>query len=268
MDPQADSALFLFAHPDDEFGALGALGQMHRAGRKVVCLFLTDGSQGRGRPHMQRRRLESTGVLRSLGVAAPDIHFPGLSLGLPDGGLPAHLEAARAVIAGHACDLPRPALYMPAWEGGHPDHDATHLAGLAVARTLGVLASARQFPLYHGAGLCGPLFHARQPLAGNGPIERLPLNAAVRLRHLFVCTAYRSQWHVLLGLLPALAWAALVRGDQCLQAVSLARSGQRPHPGPLLYERRGALSHAEFRAHTQAFRERWLLAASTPCGAR
>ena len=57
-------------------------------------------------------------------------------------------------------------VYLPAWEGGHQDHDAGHLLGLSLAAP-GL--RLRQFPLYQGAGLPGPFFRVMAPLPGNGP---------------------------------------------------------------------------------------------------
>jgi hypothetical protein len=45
----------------------------------------------------------------------------------------------------------------------------------------------------------------------------------------------------------------LFNGTQQLQRLDPARCRERPHAGPLLYERRGVGSHAQFQAQAQRF---------------
>jgi LmbE family N-acetylglucosaminyl deacetylase len=40
---QAQAALFLFAHQDDEFGVYQRILECRRRGLRVVCAYLTDG---------------------------------------------------------------------------------------------------------------------------------------------------------------------------------------------------------------------------------
>jgi LmbE family N-acetylglucosaminyl deacetylase/glycosyltransferase involved in cell wall biosynthesis len=91
---RAASALVLAPHQDDEvLGCGGLAAQLAAAGAAVRVLFLTDGGGGaeavadRG-AYVRRRREESAKACEILGFAGCD------HLGLPDGGLEHHLDAA------------------------------------------------------------------------------------------------------------------------------------------------------------------------------
>lgn len=249
------SLVFLFPHQDDEFAVMPVLDLARRRGWRVRCLFLTAGSRD-GRAH-PRRDAESRAVLTAFGVARADILPIGTRLGIPDGTLVRHLAAVLAAIA-DACRAagPQAALLVPAWEGGHQDHDAAHLAGLAAAHSLAMIARMRQFSLYNGAGLPGPCFRVTAALAGNGPCATLAVARRERIAHLRLCLAYRSQWPVFAGLLPGLLRTLVCARPMVLQAVAPARVRQRPHPGALLYERRGRMRYADFHAAAAALLDR------------
>jgi len=240
-------ALFLFAHQDDEFGVFQAILDELRGGRAVHCAYLTNGNFGGVAP--ERRNRESLQVLTRLGVPAEHVNFPGCELGIPDGGLPAHLAPCgdwlRRWLRGFANIG---AIYVLAWEGGHQDHDALHAVSVTIAGEHGLLERVRQFSLYNTAGCAGPLYRVFQPLARNGPVVQTPILLRNRLRFLRYCTSYRSQTRSWLGLLPFVLLHYLVDGTQQLQPVSLARLREPPHEGPLYYEKRRWFAWTDMRA--------------------
>jgi LmbE family N-acetylglucosaminyl deacetylase len=242
---------FLFPHPDDEFAVTALLAEASGRGERVHCFYLTDGSFG-GQAMAPRRR-ESLRVLARLGVPAAQVHFTGAGHGFRDGRLCESLDAALAALVQAAATAgPPDRLYCPAWEGGHQDHDALHLVGLALARRFPA-ARARQFPLYTGAGLPGPCFRVLRALAANGPVERRPASTAERLAQLRAGLGYPSQWRTWLGLFPFLAWHVLSDGAFRLQPLDAARVRESPHAGAPLYARRGFMSEAAFRAAAEPF---------------
>jgi LmbE family N-acetylglucosaminyl deacetylase len=240
------AALFLFAHQDDEFGIYGELAAERSAGAEVHCVYLTDGA-GR-RDVAARRNAESLAVLADLGIAPAAVAF----LGFPDGALHAGMERAARALASLPCLPVVGRLYLPAWEGGHQDHDATHLLGLWLAARLGRLEHTSQFPLYHGAGLAGPLFRVFSPLPANGPVRRRRLPLSDRLRYGAWPLRYRSQWASFAGLWPPAFAKLLAGGGFALQPVSLQRAFERPHAGPLLYERRSDVTYADLSSAARA----------------
>ena len=140
-------------------------------------------------------------------------------------------------------------------EGGHHDHDAAHLVGLALAQELGI-RDVWQASLYQGRGLPGGAFRVLAPMPENGPVtsRRLPLGA--RLRYLGYCLSYPSQWKTWLALFPMVMLHYLTHGSEQLQRVDARRVLETPHAGEVLYERRGFITWAAFAAATRALRER------------
>lgn len=233
----SDSVVFLLSHQDDEFGVVFAIEQAVRQGKRPVCLYLTDGSFGGHDP--ARRNDESRRVLRQLGVDESDMHFIGAREGFRDGLLYTRLDDALHAVAAVINRQPEIcALYLPAWEGGHQDHDAAHLIGTVFAAENNLLGVTRQFTLYRAApNLTGLTLFA--PLGENGPVaaERIPW--ADRRRYLRLALAYPSQWKTWAVLYPLLVYAYCIKGTQETQGVLLERLSMRPHPGRLLYERLG-----------------------------
>lgn len=231
------AALFLFAHQDDEFGVFQKIMDEQRIGRRVFCAYLTDGAFV-GQSSLRRNR-ESLAVLTHLGVREEDIFFAGHTLFIPDGGLLDHLELAIEWIINWFARLQMvSAIYLPAWEGGHHDHDALHALGVIVAEEAGLMEVVRQFPLYNGYKCVGPLFRVLLPLSMNGDIEVIRLPWANRLQFLRYCLSYPSQATTWVGLFPFVLLHFVFYGTQALQSVSRERLYQRPHGGALYYERR------------------------------
>jgi len=143
-----ESVLILASHPDDEIVACGAAaGRARAAGTQVWVIYLTHGCLDHGtvwpwdRPHhaekVRRRRAEAARASKALGLRpAAWCSRPARWLWRD---LPAAEREVRAAIAAHEIDR----LWTPAFEGGHPDHDATNaLASLFVCEGLSVLEFA------------------------------------------------------------------------------------------------------------------------------
>jgi LmbE family N-acetylglucosaminyl deacetylase len=256
-------ALFVFAHQDDEYGVLHVIEGLTRTGTSVVCLYLTDGSYG-GQSSV-RRNAESLGVLRRIGVACNAVHFVGEAEGVVDGQLQRHLDSSYRAARKIVRRLPRlDEIYLLGWEGGHQDHDAAHIVGMALAQSLGLLDRTRQFPLYNGFGLPWILFRVLAPLTQNGPVSTSRIPWSKRLTYALRCLSYPSQAKTWIGLFPFMFFDLVVAGVQRLQPVAVERLMHRPHEGLLLYERRGFLGYEEFRDAVLPFLERHFPAAAEP----
>ncbi|MGH8853305.1 MAG: PIG-L deacetylase family protein [Telluria sp.] len=231
------AALFLFAHQDDEFGVYQRILDCRRRGLRVVCAYLTDGRTASA--SAEQRNRESLAVLARLDVAPDDVHFAGAELGIGDARLPERLADAAAWIGRW---LDRYALidtlHVTAWEGGHHDHDALHAMAVTLAEQRGLLGRTLQFPLYQANGLPGPLFRVLAPLPENGRTVATLLPWRARLRHLRACLSYPSQRITWIGLFPFVLLHYLLRGVEQLQPVAPQRLHERPHAGPLYYEKR------------------------------
>lgn len=242
-EPSEPIALFLFAHQDDEFGVFFQLEQERQAGRRVCCVYITDGA---ATADPERRNTESRLVLQHLGVGVEDILFVGPKLGIGDGLLHLRIDVLSEWLNAFFNAHPSvDACFVPAWEGGHPDHDLLHAA--AVQLLASRLDIVRQYPLYHGKNCRGPLFCALSPLAENGLVERQTFGWRKRMRYARLCFAYPSQWRSWIGLLPFVGWHYLYKGTQQLQRVNDSRLTMPPHAGRLYYERRGFLDWPTLR---------------------
>jgi LmbE family N-acetylglucosaminyl deacetylase len=237
FDRQRPTALFLFAHQDDEFGVFQRIADCRAQGLRVACAYFTDGATPTATA--ARRNRESLAVLARLGVAPEDVHFAGGQLGIGDAGLPQHLAPAARWLA-HWLDgfEDIDSLHVTAWEGGHHDHDALHALAVTVAARRGLLARTWQYSLYQAAGLPGPLFRVLAPLPQNGQPRTRTIPWRARRAYLGYCLSYPSQRGTWVGLFPFVLLHYLLRGTQALQPVDPARLDQRPHPGPLYYEKR------------------------------
>lgn len=241
---------FVFAHPDDEFAVFPWIEDALRAGAQVHAAWLTDG--GWGGQSIERRQSESERVLTSLGMPANHLHFLGARLGIADGDLHLSLERAQAALRELAERTGTTELMAPAWEGGHQDHDAAHLAVCAVAKATG--ARAWEYSLYHGEGLAGPFFKVLSLTARADATEAIPTTLRQRASYVFRCLSYRSQIKSFIGLLPLYAWQLRRATAFRRRPVRFEATRERPHPGRLLYERRTGLSWDDFAAATAAFR--------------
>lgn len=246
-------ALFFFAHQDDEFGVYQGLSEELARGRRVLCCYLTDG--GFSGISVTRRNAESIAVLTALGVARDDIFFIGEELSIPDGKLIDHLPVAGQWIQEWLGEFSSiESIYVPAWEGGHHDHDALHALVAFAAYRRDLIPKLKQFPLYNAFNRPHPLFRVNSPLKENGPVSFSPIGWKARCRYLRFCASYPSQAKTWLGLFPFVLWHYVFDGRQAVQAVDIARLRERPHAGPLYYERRQFCTWEKMLQNIQAYR--------------
>lgn len=246
------TALFFFAHQDDEFGVFQAIADERRKGRRVVCCYFTDG--GFGGVSVARRNNESLTVLGQLGVSRSDVLFVGEALSIADGQLPGNIAKAGAWLDDWLKRFSSlQAIYVTAWEGGHHDHDALHAIVTTIAGQQGHLSLCRQFSLYNAFRRPGPLFRVHCPLAENGPVAYTPISWGSRMRFLRFCLGYPSQAKTWMGLFPFIVIHYLTDGRQATQGVDLGRLSQRPHDGPLYYEKRQFYQWEKMRSALQAW---------------
>ncbi len=234
---ETGNSLFLFAHQDDEFGVFQKIVDELASGKKVYCAYLTDGVPiGHS---SERRNQESILALTKLGVVRENILFMGDILEIPDGKLIDNLKKAKDWLmswiscAGYVSNI-----YLPAWEGGHPDHDSLHAIGVIAASESNLLDIVFQYPLYNSYKCIGPFFRVLHPLPRNGEVIYKKMSWVNRFRFLRLILCYPSQKVTWIGLLPFVLIHYLLSGTQSLQKVSLIRIVERPHIGKLYYERR------------------------------
>jgi LmbE family N-acetylglucosaminyl deacetylase len=248
-------SLFVFAHQDDECLLSTRIAREVETGRRVHCVFLTAGS-GPGVPSAVRDA-ESRAVLAELGVAAGDAHFVGSDHRIPDGSLAGHLPEALRRLEEAVGHHPIHRVFTMAYEGGHQDHDAAHVAALAFARRRGrLLRRTWALPAYHGQGLPWIFYRVARALPDRPRhVRRLP--AGLAWRHAFLVWRYPSQRRTWVGLFPELfVQRALLRREVLIPAELDAIRG-RPHAGSLLYEKLFRFPYERFRSGVDGFLDTW-----------
>ena len=230
-----ETALFLFAHQDDEFGVFQKIADEKENGSKIVCIYLTSGAPSNGCP--LKRNRESISVLKKLGV--DDILFVGSDLSIADSTLIHNLNTASIWLEDFFNSIQNfYTIYIPAWEGGHPDHDAIHAITIQISSNIGLLDKIRQFSLYHSHQCPSVFFRVLAPLALNGKIERSRIPIKNRFRFLIYALSYPSQTKSWIGLFPFVFFHYIFWGWQEVQPASKNRIQSRPHIGELYYEKR------------------------------
>jgi hypothetical protein len=234
----SSSVLFLFAHQDDEFGVFHQIETEVKSGVLVHCAYVTSGVSAGA--DATKRNMESRNVLESLGIDSNRILFQGEKLNIPDGQALEYIATlGKWLHTWTQQHQPLKAIYVPAWEGGHPDHDILHAVTLQTMQNGCYEATIWQYPLYNSNGLGLGLFRVLTPLPMNGDalLQHIPWSS--RWRYLRLCLSYVSQTKSWLGLFPFVLWHYLTRGYQSLQPICHSRLLERPHPGQLYYEFRG-----------------------------
>ena len=193
------------------------------------------------------RESESLRALMTLGVAPGSVVLLGRQLEVADG----YAAASSAKVLTRCREAFRDSaierLITVAWEGGHPDHDITHLVAKRLATDWQVQDEFYEFPLYTAAGAPPPLFRVNRFSGDAGDTSHTRLGFRERVSAFMLARCYPSQWKSFVGLLPEAAVRYLIQGQQQLRRVAAGAQddrGQpaRPHDGPLFYERRFNLS--------------------------
>jgi LmbE family N-acetylglucosaminyl deacetylase len=218
--------LLLIPHPDDEVVGAAATIARHRAqGDRFFGLYLSDGipaaeqlwrwDRARRDDRVRRRRHEARAAAAILGIEPLEF------LGFPSRTLKAHLDEAGTQIGRFLAERTIDTIWVPAWEGGHQDHDVANFLASRVAGGRPVI----EFAEYNRGG--GTVLWNRFAAPNGGEIEvRLDAGEIAVKRRLL--TIYASE--------KANLAAARVERESCrpLPAYDYTKP---PHAGRLLRER-------------------------------
>lgn len=239
--PWAGPVALVVAHPDDETIALGGSLALLP---DLLLVHVTDGAprllddaarHGFADParYAAAREAELARALATAGLAPARAR-----LDIPDQEAALHLRAIAdrltALLRAHGSGL----VLTHAYEGGHPDHDATACAAHHAARALGL--PVLEFPLYR-AGTRGMV--VQRFLPGPRPtLIRLAAGEARAKRAMLACFATQEA---------VTDWFDPAR--ERLRPAAPARFDRPPHPGRLNYEAWGwEMDGDRFRALARA----------------
>ncbi len=249
----------VLAHPDDETLACGAL--LPRLD-DLTLVHVTDGAPRGGvdaarqgfptaAAYAAARRCEVEAALFAGGVAGARL----VSLDVPDQGAAlAMADVARCLVQRvREADL----VLTHAFEGGHPDHDATAFAVRAAVALVGASGEAPtliEVPLYRAGPDCGWLRQSFAADRGSAAVV-LRLTDEERRRKAAMIAAHATQRETLAGFGTA---------DELYRLAAPTDFTRPPSDGAILYERYGwGMTGARFVAlAAEAARELGLPAAS------
>lgn len=218
--------VILIPHPDDEVvGCCAAIGRARDRGAEVFGLYLTTGVpapdllwpwQRRGHAAwVLRRREEARRVAKRLGIE------PWAFLDIPTRQLKDHLGLARATARGAIAALGVDMVWVPAYEGGHQDHDSAN----ALASTVGDLAEVWEFAEYNHAA--GRVQAQSFPVTGYGEVTLTLSSAEIEAKR------------QALALYPSetgnLSYVGTAR--ECFRPQAAYDYSRPPHVGPCFYQR-------------------------------
>ena len=237
-------ALFVLAHQDDEIATATRMCYLLREGWTISVAYLTNG----GRPEV--RNDEARAALACIGVDLTRVDF----MDVPDGSLVDYLDRGLERIERvKGVDE----VYCLAWEGGHQDHDASHLVAVAFATRRGV--PCFEMPVYHGRGLPGQFFRSFAPFGDGWVARRITWRENLDAARL--CRFHRSQRRTWTMLFPGL----VMRRREWTRRASVERLQAKPHEGKLYYERRFNVPWTEFAEKSRSFVAALLPSRSDPC---
>lgn len=192
----------------------------------------------------------------SWGVPAGRITSIGQELDVFDGAAFEHLEAITAACLDRYGEASVGRIVTTAWEGGHTDHDGTHLVGAALARAWILGDGLWEFPIYTAAGAPRPFFRTAR-FFDDHDRSGCAMGWRERVRLLALARHYRSQWRSFVGLLPEACLRYMALGRQPIRRVAREPETylQPPHRGALFYERRFEVPYDDFLATTRPFIE-------------
>jgi LmbE family N-acetylglucosaminyl deacetylase len=188
------SVVYILAHFDDEYCALPMIRQAAREGLAQSFIYLADYRD----PELgARRAAETRRFLARQGVDGAAVAPLGLGTGAFDQSLHLSIERLAPRLSQTLAEIQARTgvvsrLVVPAWEGGHMDHDACAFLAVRLAARIGG-PEIRQFSLYNGPGLPGPLLRGGAPLSENGPRHAIRLSAGEWLRWMAGVRAFPSQ---------------------------------------------------------------------------
>ncbi len=138
------SALFVFAHQDDEVFIVTRIVEHLRQNDSVTCIWLSK-SYFRGEKYKEKRISESKSALKLLGIKSHNLFF----LDLPDGETQNHIPEIIMKLKPLISMVDPDVVYVPAFELGHIDHDITNFTTVQSIKELAMNPSIYEFPLYN-----------------------------------------------------------------------------------------------------------------------
>jgi len=257
LEEASPSAIFILPHCDDEFYFVPIIRQEISEGANVIVIFTTYGSSY-GVNH-EIRLGESINALTKIGVCQSSIYNLGLELKVFDGSshvfLNELLQGSKRLVAQWRIKK----FYCFAWEGGHPDHDASHLITVALEKIVGSERGVIEVSGYNSYKTKGPFFRVMTLIPSkNNKIQYLRIPLSDSLSHMCISLHYKSQWKTFLGLFVQNFFTLVILRQFPYRKVGARLYSNPPHEGRLFYERRFGITFQEFYSSTKNFVDKYI----------
>lgn len=255
---ETTESIFFLAHPDDEFGIFERIRRLRLENTRCLFVFCTKTKKISG-----RRKIESLKVLSYFGVAEEECIFLSDFVNIEDGRAYAYADCLFQIITKIFNQLPNlRSIHIPAFEGGHQDHDILHGLVCLATQKHQLQAEIWQSFLYN-AWNTGWIFFKVCNIIDEDSHQKITLKIPIffRIIYLFLCLQYQSQWRTWIGILPFLSFHYLRNGNEThvkVKASPPVHLWQRPHPGKLLYESREVCSFKKVRFALKNISRRYL----------
>ena len=156
-------ALFVMAHPDDEFGIYGRMLQLRDHNTENWCVWTIGDNR--------KRNAEAICAMCEIGIPEERLLFLNVG-GLADvSSVEKTVKALSVLLGAHAFDE----IYVVAFEGGHFQHDLTHFATVRAVALSGADSRVYEFPLYN---LYGARINPFRLIPSQGPLCGTTLDPA------------------------------------------------------------------------------------------
>lgn len=240
---EIDPVLIFIPHQDDEVFIFPYLIMLRKSNRVVKIIYLTNGEYKNFKS--EKRNIESIKSLNSIGINKELILFLGENLNIRDGNLIFKLESIYNEIVEIFLKSKIGEIVVPAWEGGHHDHDATNFLISFIAKKFNLNDKVRQFYTYNCNGVIKPFFNVLTPIKTESKNISFKFSLTDGIKSLLCLRFYKSQFVTFIGLSPQLFYSFIFKRKIYFDT-GLKNHCQKPHNGKLLYERRNRFSFDKF----------------------
>ncbi|MGC8658836.1 MAG: PIG-L deacetylase family protein [Desulfomonilaceae bacterium] len=224
--------MFIFAHPDDDVFISGLMKMLITKGVEVAGVWLTSGGYLGGQ---DRRENELTRAMDTLGLPPSSRRL----FRLPDLGLIRSMDKGISMLTEVLRDFRPQNIFVTAFEGGHPDHDAANFIVYESRFRSKTGHQLFEFPLYNGSG---PIWTWRWrinsfPAGGEPTVFQKLSDPEIDCKHK-IMKLYSSQWMYMIPARFASSRQKLrKRGEPFRRCPDDRDHTVRPHSGRLNYER-------------------------------
>lgn len=236
-----ETKIFLLAHQDDEIAIFNHIKNSLQSNNKTLIIYATNGriKKKENSEIIEKRELESSYVLRKIGVKKKNIIFLGKKLNINSYELHLNLDIVYKKLNSLIKKIQgKIIIYTNSWEGGNMDHDSCYIITLKLMSKFPRVIKAFQFAMYNSNKMLLKFYKAFSPIKNNGPLVKLDINFKEKIKFICLLFSYKSQLKIWIGLYPFLILNILSNNYGYLQQIKRKKLLKKPHGNELWYEKR------------------------------